>query len=86
MTKLVNHLGHFPMGGGAAQLNSSVLESDDSDTLDGTELIPDIFNAPNVQVGCTSCCVRQRKVLILCSKLELCIEATQIAPLVMTCY
>ncbi|KAI0212730.1 Ral GTPase-activating protein subunit alpha-1 [Lamellibrachia satsuma] len=49
MTKLVNHLGHFPMGGGAAQLNSSVLESDDSDTLDGTELIPDIFNAPNVQ-------------------------------------
>ena len=57
MTKLVNHVGHFPMGGGAAQLNSNVLETDDSATLEGAELATEIFNAPNVQVrGFTGCC------------------------------
>ncbi|XP_013400060.1 ral GTPase-activating protein subunit alpha-1-like isoform X2 [Lingula anatina] len=45
---LVNHLGHFPMGGGAAKSNTFVQEYHDfSPALD--ELSTDIFRAPNVQ-------------------------------------
>ena len=50
MARLVNHLGHFPMGGGAACLNSSVQEHHDIAEMQLDELGPDIFNAPNVQV------------------------------------
>ena len=51
MCQLVNHLGHFPMGGGAAQLNSEVQEHHDVSQLSLDELSEEIFNAPNVQVS-----------------------------------
>jgi len=51
MSHIVNHLNHFPMGTGASRLGSSVSEFHDTphSTLD--DLRPEIFNAPNVQVG-----------------------------------
>jgi len=67
MTKLVTHLGHFPMGGGAAQLNSNVLESDDSDTLEGAELVSEIFNAPNTQVRTHQSRVQLRYKTFICT-------------------
>ena len=55
MCHLVNHLGHFPMGGGPAQLYSAVKEiHDHSPDLPSEDLSPDIFNLPNVQVGMTT--------------------------------
>ena len=51
MSHLVNHLGHFPMGGGAACLNSLVQEHHDIAQLNLEDLTPEIYNAPNVQVG-----------------------------------
>lgn len=50
MTHLVNHLNHFPMGSGAARLNSNVQEHHDIPNYLDEELKPDIFSAPNVQV------------------------------------
>ncbi|XP_067682813.1 ral GTPase-activating protein subunit alpha-1-like isoform X5 [Haliotis asinina] len=49
MTHLVNHLNHFPMGSGAARLNSNVQEHHDIPNYVDEELKPDIFSAPNVQ-------------------------------------
>jgi hypothetical protein len=52
MSHLVNHLGHFPMGAGPAQLYSTVKEMHDQNLLDESmpeDLSPDIFNLPNVQ-------------------------------------
>lgn len=46
---LVSHLGHFPMGLGAARLSSLVQEHDDVPEL-GNELSMKLFFAPNVQV------------------------------------
>lgn len=46
---LVSHLGHFPMGLGAAWLSTLVQEHDDVPSL-GAELSPKLFIAPNVQV------------------------------------
>ncbi|KAL0270125.1 UNVERIFIED_CONTAM: hypothetical protein PYX00_007629 [Menopon gallinae] len=45
---LVSHLGHFPMGLGAARLSSLVQEHDDVPEL-GNELSMKLFFAPNVQ-------------------------------------
>lgn len=47
---LVNHLGHFPMGIGAARLSSLVVELDDVPDIDGDELSSAIFQAPNIQL------------------------------------
>ncbi|XP_015110729.1 probable Rho GTPase-activating protein CG5521 isoform X8 [Diachasma alloeum] len=47
---LVNHLGHFPMGIGAARLSSTVVELDDVPGIDGDELSSAIFHAPNIQL------------------------------------
>ncbi|XP_066587129.1 probable Rho GTPase-activating protein CG5521 isoform X2 [Prorops nasuta] len=47
---LINHLGHFPMGIGAARLSSLVAELDDVPGIDGDELSPAIFQAPNIQL------------------------------------
>ncbi|XP_063984657.1 probable Rho GTPase-activating protein CG5521 isoform X4 [Diachasmimorpha longicaudata] len=47
---LVNHLGHFPMGMGAARLSSTVVELDDVPGIDGDELSSAIFHAPNIQL------------------------------------
>ncbi|CAG0893492.1 unnamed protein product [Darwinula stevensoni] len=50
MNHLVLHLGHFPMGLGAAQLGSLVVETDDIPGMAAPhELHPDIFTLPNVQ-------------------------------------
>jgi len=48
---LVSHLGHFPMGLGAARLSALVQEQDDVPSL-GPELSPKLFSSPNVQVSC----------------------------------
>ncbi|XP_076442581.1 ral GTPase-activating protein subunit alpha-1-like isoform X3 [Babylonia areolata] len=48
MTHLVNHLGHFPMGLGAARLHTTVQEH--SDLPEADDLKPDIFGAPNLQL------------------------------------
>lgn len=47
---LINHLGHFPMGIGAARLSSLVVELDDVPGIDGDELSSAIFQAPNIQL------------------------------------
>lgn len=47
---LVNHLGHFPMGIGAARLSSMVVEHDDVPGLATDELSAEVFSAPNIQV------------------------------------
>lgn len=50
MMHLVNHLGHFPMGIGAARLSSMVVEHDDVPGLSADELSAEVFSAPNIQV------------------------------------
>ncbi|XP_048261983.1 ral GTPase-activating protein subunit alpha-1 isoform X1 [Bombus affinis] len=50
MMHLINHLGHFPMGIGAARLSSLVVELDDVPGIDGDELSSAIFHAPNIQL------------------------------------
>ncbi|KAJ9597262.1 hypothetical protein L9F63_011866, partial [Diploptera punctata] len=50
MMHLVNHLGHFPMGIGAARLSSMVVEHDDVSGLSSDELSAEVFSAPNVQL------------------------------------
>ncbi|XP_050465782.1 probable Rho GTPase-activating protein CG5521 isoform X8 [Cataglyphis hispanica] len=50
MMHLINHLGHFPMGIGAARLSSLVVELDDVPGIDGDELSSAIFQAPNIQL------------------------------------
>ncbi|XP_044599551.1 ral GTPase-activating protein subunit alpha-1 isoform X3 [Cotesia glomerata] len=47
---LVNHLGHFPMGIGAARLSSIIVELDDVLGINSDELSSAIFNAPNIQL------------------------------------
>ncbi|XP_048508404.1 probable Rho GTPase-activating protein CG5521 isoform X7 [Athalia rosae] len=47
---LVNHLGHFPMGIGAARLSSLVVELDDVPGIDSDELSSAVFQAPNIQL------------------------------------
>ena len=46
---MVNHIGHFPMGIGAARLSSTVVEHDDLPTFTGDELSAEIFHSPSVQ-------------------------------------
>ncbi|XP_051158588.1 probable Rho GTPase-activating protein CG5521 isoform X3 [Leptopilina boulardi] len=50
MMHLVNHLGHFPMGIGAARLSSLVVELDDVPGIDSDELSSAVFQAPNIQM------------------------------------
>jgi hypothetical protein len=52
LSHLVNHLFHFPMGGGAASLSSMVCEHDDLPALAAgvDELSMDVFAQPNVQL------------------------------------
>ncbi|PNF30190.1 Ral GTPase-activating protein subunit alpha-2 [Cryptotermes secundus] len=50
MMHLVNHLGHFPMGIGAARLSSMVVEHDDVPGLATDELSAEVFSAPNIQL------------------------------------
>ncbi|XP_032455562.1 probable Rho GTPase-activating protein CG5521 isoform X2 [Nasonia vitripennis] len=50
MMHLVNHLGHFPMGIGAARLSSLVVELDDVPGIESDELSSAMFHAPNIQL------------------------------------
>jgi len=49
MDHLINHIGHFPMGIGAARLSSIVVEHDDLPGFTGDELSSEIFQSPSVQ-------------------------------------
>lgn len=47
----MNHLWHFPLGGGAQRLSSLVVESDDLPGVGGCEeLTGDVFHSPHVQL------------------------------------
>ncbi|XP_033736327.1 ral GTPase-activating protein subunit alpha-1-like isoform X2 [Pecten maximus] len=46
---LVNHLCHFPMGAGAARLNSNIQEHHDNDQCEIDDLKQEIFFASNIQ-------------------------------------
>ena len=55
LTHLLNLLGHFPFGCGAAQMSSVVTEYHDSPSLQHLdELSTEIFDSPRVQVGIES--------------------------------
>lgn len=64
---LVNHLGHFPMGIGAARLSSMVVEHDDVPGLSADELSAEVFSAPNIQVraGLVNNCCKYQFAIIL---------------------
>ena len=47
----VNHMGHYPLGAGPSRVDSLISEHEDNPNVEGEELSPSIFNAPNVQVG-----------------------------------
>lgn len=49
MDHLINHIGHFPMGIGAARLSSMVCEHDDLPNFQGDELSAELFHSPAVQ-------------------------------------
>ena len=51
MCQLVDRLGHFPMGWGAAQVNSTVQEFHDLVDLQAEEFTSDLFSSPNLQVS-----------------------------------
>ena len=48
MSHMTNHLGHFPIGHGAARLHSTVQEHED--LSEAEDFNTGIFEAPNVQV------------------------------------
>ena len=50
MDHLINHIGHFPMGIGAARLSSVVVEHDDLPNFMGDELSAELFQSNCVQV------------------------------------
>ena len=50
MDHLINHIGHFPMGIGAARLSSVVVEHDDLPNFVGDELSAELFQSNCVQV------------------------------------
>ncbi|XP_051578364.1 ral GTPase-activating protein subunit alpha-2 isoform X2 [Myxocyprinus asiaticus] len=50
MTHLVNHLGHHPLSGGPALLNSLVNENHDNPYVESSELSSEVFKSPNLQL------------------------------------
>ena len=44
-------MGHFPMGGGASQLHTTVQEHHDIKEISLTELSAEVFSSPSVQVS-----------------------------------
>ncbi|KAK3718791.1 hypothetical protein QZH41_014047, partial [Actinostola sp. cb2023] len=46
---LVNNLGHFPLVAGPSRLDSFVGEHEDNVSVEADELLPSVFNSPNVQ-------------------------------------
>lgn len=50
MTHLVNHLGHHPLSGGPALLNSLISENHDNPYVESSELSSEVFKSPNLQL------------------------------------
>ncbi|TRY92831.1 hypothetical protein DNTS_024895 [Danionella cerebrum] len=50
MSHLVNHLGHHPLSGGPALLNSLVTENHDNPYVESSELSSEVFKSPNLQL------------------------------------
>ncbi|NXM66853.1 RGPA2 protein, partial [Serilophus lunatus] len=50
MTHLVNHLGHYPLSGGPAILHSLLSENHDNSYVESSELSPEVFRSPNLQL------------------------------------
>ena len=51
MMHMVNHMGQYPLGAGPSRVDSLISEHEDNANVDADELLPSIFNAPNVQVS-----------------------------------
>lgn len=49
MMHMVNHMGQYPLGAGPSRVDSLISEHEDNANVDADELLPSIFNAPNVQ-------------------------------------
>lgn len=50
MAHLINHLGHHPLSGGPAILNSLVNENHDNPYVESSELSSEVFKSPNLQL------------------------------------
>uniref|UniRef100_A0A8D0DWF8 Ral GTPase activating protein catalytic subunit alpha 2 n=1 Tax=Salvator merianae TaxID=96440 RepID=A0A8D0DWF8_SALMN len=50
MAHLVNNLGHYPLNGGPAVLHSLISENHDNSFVESSELSPEVFRSPNVQL------------------------------------
>ncbi|XP_056343828.1 ral GTPase-activating protein subunit alpha-2 [Oenanthe melanoleuca] len=50
MTHLVNHLSHYPLSGGPAVLHSLLSESHDNSFVESSELCPEVFRSPSLQL------------------------------------
>ncbi|NXH59006.1 RGPA2 protein, partial [Rhabdornis inornatus] len=50
MTHLVNHLSHYPLSGGPAILHSLLGEHHDNSYVESSELCPEVFRSPNLQL------------------------------------
>ncbi|NXE54126.1 RGPA2 protein, partial [Casuarius casuarius] len=50
MTHLVNHLSHYPLSGGPAVLHSLLSENHDNSFVESSELSPEVFRSPNLQL------------------------------------
>ncbi|XP_064365960.1 ral GTPase-activating protein subunit alpha-2 isoform X4 [Dromaius novaehollandiae] len=50
MTHLVNHLSHYPLSGGPAVLHSLLSENHDNSYVESSELSPEVFRSPNLQL------------------------------------
>ena len=47
---LVNHMGQYPLGAGPSRVDSLISEHEDNPNVDAEELLPSVFNSPNLQV------------------------------------
>ncbi|XP_013914317.1 PREDICTED: ral GTPase-activating protein subunit alpha-2 [Thamnophis sirtalis] len=50
MTHLVNNLGHYPLTEGPAVLHSLISENHSNSCMESSELSPEIFRSPNLQI------------------------------------
>lgn len=49
MMHLVNHMGQYPLGAGPSRVDSLISEHEDNPNVDAEELLPSVFNSPNLQ-------------------------------------
>uniref|UniRef100_A0A8C6XN09 Ral GTPase activating protein catalytic subunit alpha 2 n=1 Tax=Naja naja TaxID=35670 RepID=A0A8C6XN09_NAJNA len=50
MTHLVNNLGHYPLTEGPAVLHSLISENHNNSCMESSELSPEVFRSPNLQI------------------------------------